>query len=207
MTASARRQLEDLVASMQSKEFIVNENNRRVDAWFAVKSRTSSGPPGSPAEGDAYIVDSATGDWSSFSVDDIAYYQNEAWMNLSPTKGPLIYLDTEDLRVNWDGTNWVPATAVYGVNTQTISYTTVLGDAFKRIRMNSGSATTLTVDEDANVPYALGSEMVIRRTGAGAVTVAGAGSVAFNGSITLAAQNDAIQIVLVATDVWDVYRL
>lgn len=42
-------------------------------------SNGNSGPPLSPSDGDAYIVDSATGDWSGFDVGDTVVY-NGGWL-------------------------------------------------------------------------------------------------------------------------------
>jgi hypothetical protein len=62
------------------------------------------------------------------------------------------------------------------LNTQTASYTLVLGDNGKVVEMNVASANTLTVPPNASVAFPIGSMIEIVQYGAGATTItAGAG--------------------------------
>lgn len=68
-----------------------------------VLDRDLTSPPGSPAEGDAYIVDSpATGAWAGHE-NDIAFYFGGVWNFLEPqlAQGNGIYVSDEDIRVRW----------------------------------------------------------------------------------------------------------
>ena len=60
---------------------------------------------------------------------------------------------------------------------KTASYTLVIGDAGKLIEMNVGSTNTLTIPTNT-VDFDVGTQIVIVQLGAGATTIAGAGSVA-----------------------------
>lgn len=71
-----------------------------------VLSRSNSGPPSSPSEGDTYIVDSNTGDWSGASVGDIAHYYSGAWHFLTPVEGLSIWCVSEGATVYFDGSAW-----------------------------------------------------------------------------------------------------
>lgn len=51
---------------------------------------SSGGPPGSPSAGDAYVVDSATGDWSGFSVGDIVEYDGSTWNTIVSNSGGFV---------------------------------------------------------------------------------------------------------------------
>ena len=66
----------------------------------AVKSRTTATPPGSPAEGDTYIVaPSATGAWSGKDK-SFACWLSGAWSFMTPAEGWLAYVrDTGELAV------------------------------------------------------------------------------------------------------------
>lgn len=203
--SSPRLDLDDIIVGQAAKEVVVNGNSRRLEAWFGVKSRSNGGPPGSPADGDAYIVDSLTGLWSSFALDDLAIYYNGSWRNIPPSQGPLVYVDDEDLRLSWDGAAWTIAVNSGAINTQTVNYTTVLTDSYKYIRMDLGTPLTCTIPPSASVNYPLGTTMTIRRVGVGTVTIIAGAGVTFNGSISLPAQNDSVTLVKVDTDNWDAY--
>lgn len=79
---------EFLETGQAQKEVSVNRNSVILDALMGgVISRTETAPPGSPAEGDAYIVaGTATGVWTGHE-DDIAYYFGSVWNFLPPTVG------------------------------------------------------------------------------------------------------------------------
>jgi len=70
-----------------------------------------SAPPGSPSDGDHYIVQSSpTGDWSTFAEHDIAIYfdgqTSSGWIAISPTEGFLSFVKDEDSFFYFDGTEW-----------------------------------------------------------------------------------------------------
>ncbi len=74
---------------------------RRVEA---VESRSNGGPPSSPSNGDAYIVDNATGDWSAFSQDDLASFDAGQWWALTPDEGfGPVWVKDEDIPVRYNG--------------------------------------------------------------------------------------------------------
>lgn len=91
------------------------------------------------------------------------------------------------------------------INTQTASYTLVLTDNGKYVRMNSGSALNLTVPPNASVAFPTGSQIVIRNTGAGQVAVVAGAAVTINTSQTLLlrAQHSSATLVKVGTNEWD----
>jgi hypothetical protein len=86
-----------------------------------VLDRDLSTPPGSPAEGDRYLVaDSATGAWSG-EEGKIAAWQDGAWAFYTPREGWLVWLADEDILLAFNGASWVGAAtqnaALIGVNT------------------------------------------------------------------------------------------
>jgi hypothetical protein len=102
----------EITASQASKYITHNTALRYIEALLkGVVSRTNSGPPASPVSGDAYIVDSATGGWSSFAVGDIAFYSEGAWYKITPVEGVRLYVNDEDVALVYTGSAWNQAPA------------------------------------------------------------------------------------------------
>ncbi len=71
----------------------------RVLAQLSVQDRDLTAPPGSPADGDTYIVGTAaTGDWSG-QDDDVAVWDDtgSAWVFYTPRIGWLTYIEDEEV--------------------------------------------------------------------------------------------------------------
>jgi hypothetical protein len=79
-----------LIAAEQAQKHVtLNEALNALDALvqLAVKDRDVTAPPGSPAEGDRYIVAAgASGAWAGRDL-DIAAWQGGAWNFYEPTEG------------------------------------------------------------------------------------------------------------------------
>ena len=74
--------------------------------WFVFLDRDLTAPPDSPADGDAYLVDTgATGAWSGHDG-EIAWRMSTAWEFIVPSEGMAAYVADEDLAVAFDGTDW-----------------------------------------------------------------------------------------------------
>ena len=111
--------------SQAQKEITANAAFATIDAVLntGALDKDLSTPPGSPSEGDVYIVSgSATDAWLSHE-NDVAYYLNGAWEFISPREGMLLWLNDEDALYVWDATAWVLQDAtqqnisLLGVNT------------------------------------------------------------------------------------------
>lgn len=110
MTTTNNLALTLVEASQAQKEVTVNEALSRIDAVLntGVKDKDLSTPPGSPAEGDVYIVGaSATGDWASHE-DELAYF-NQVWRFIAPKEGLTLWVGDEEKHYTYDGTNWIAA--------------------------------------------------------------------------------------------------
>lgn len=92
------------------------------------------------------------------------------------------------------------------INEQTgTSYTLVLADQGKLIRLTNGSAITLTVPPNSSVAFPLGTQIMFEQGGAGQVTVtAGSGVTlnAANSEVVTTAQYAVGGIMKVAQDTW-----
>lgn len=99
-----------LIAAAQAQKHVpVNESLHRLDALcqLTVLDRNLTAPPGSPDEGDRYIVGAtATGLWTGWEGSIVAYYDG-AWTRLIPNEGWQAYIVDEDLLTVYDGAgNW-----------------------------------------------------------------------------------------------------
>lgn len=109
MGTTAQLGLTTLTAGQASAELAVNEALRKLDAvvQLSVKDRDLTAAPGSPTEGDRYIVGaSATGDWSGHDG-KVAAYLNSAWTYFAPREGWLAWVDDENASLVYDGSAWV----------------------------------------------------------------------------------------------------
>jgi hypothetical protein len=200
---------------------------RAIDALLmcSVKNRTTSAPPGSPANGDAYIVQATgTGAWAShdnaiaiWTTDNPAAGAGE-WEFYAAAGGILVYSVADTTLYFWNGTAWTAVaggggggggggapTAIAGVNNQTANYTLVLGDAGFLVRMNVGAANNCTIPPNSSVAFPVDTVVSIRQIGAGITTIVAGAGVTINSPATLAIarQNGTVQLVQVATDTWD----
>jgi len=99
----------ELVDNADGNESVVNEGFRRLEVFAgrAIIDRDLTAPPGSPTDGDAYIVaGSATGDWATHD-NDVAWDQAGTWKFQTPFEGMELWAADEDTRVLWDGAAWV----------------------------------------------------------------------------------------------------
>lgn len=115
-----------IFAAQAQKHVTHNEAIRQLDALvqLGVLDRHLGSPPGSPLDGDRYIVAvGAVADWAGHDR-EVAAFQDGAWMFYVPRDGWLAWIADEGQLVAWSGTEWVvagsesinPAAAV-GVNT------------------------------------------------------------------------------------------
>lgn len=93
-----------------------------------------------------------------------------------------------------------------GINDQTASYTLVLGDAGKHVRMNVATANNLTVPPNSSVAFPVGTVITGVQKGAGQTTLVAGAGVTLNSTpgLKIAAQWGSFGIVKVGTDEWDV---
>lgn len=103
--------LPEISVSQSSKEVTHNEGLTILDCLVQpnVKDKDLTAPPGSPSDGDCYIVGaSATGDWSG-EDGNIAYYDASAWDFNDPAEGWITYVQDEDLFYVYNGSSvWEP---------------------------------------------------------------------------------------------------
>ena len=99
--------LPEIAEGVASQAVLHNEALRALEARLVrALSRTTTAPPGSPAEGDSYIVATgATGDWSGLD-DQVASYIGGAWSYYTPVEGVRLWVNDDDEEVVYDGAAW-----------------------------------------------------------------------------------------------------
>ena len=123
MTNTPRLALPYLAAAQAQKHVTHNEALLILDALIqlAVISRSLATPPGSPLEGDRYIVAaSPTGEWSGKAL-QIAVFQDSAWIFYVPKNGWLCWVIAETKLIAYSGTAWADVsgasmTSLFGIN-------------------------------------------------------------------------------------------
>jgi len=102
MSTTARLSLPYIAPQQAQKQVTYNAAMALLDqlVQVAVKSRSTTTPPGSPAVGDVYVVaPSATGAWSG-KAGKLATYIDGSWSFLTPHDGWLVWvLDTGEIAV------------------------------------------------------------------------------------------------------------
>jgi hypothetical protein len=132
----------EISQSQGSKHVTHNLGLRWLESGVRVLSRSNGGPPGSPSDGDTYIVDSATGAWDDFSAGDIAFRSNGGWYGYTPPNGMTVPVVDEDAEVRKVNGNWValsPAETVQDIGN-------VSGSVAVDLRLGTYITCTLTAD-------------------------------------------------------------
>lgn len=97
-----------MLAAQAQKHVTHNEALRMLDAvvQISVLDRDLATPPGSPANGDRYIVAaSPTGAWAG-QTNKIAAFQDAAWSFYVPKEGWLTWVADENVVAVFDGAGW-----------------------------------------------------------------------------------------------------
>ncbi len=141
MDQSPRLSLSYVAPAQAQKHVTVNESFRRLDVLvqMTVKSRTVAAEPASPAEGDGYILPASPSGaaWDNFAADNLAFYQDGAWISVTRVQGMRAYVVDEGDLVAYDGAAWSPISVgeeanQFGVNTA--------ADATNRLAVKSDAA-------------------------------------------------------------------
>lgn len=159
----------EIAVGQTFKETAHNDALRMVDALMSGRaiSMTLTTPPGSPAEGDVYIVPaSATGAWSG-QTGKIAHFYGNAWYFYTPKTGMHLWLDPDKDLAYYTGSAWSTqgGGARYVVNPA--SATCVIPTLSAGTTTASQSGTTITVT--CSVAHNISSAAADRLSGTGAL--------------------------------------
>lgn len=126
---TARLGLAYIQAAQAQKHVTHNEALRLLDGIVQASAvdRTTSTPPGSPAEGDTYIVASgATGVWAGWEG-DLALYVDGSWYRLTAVQGMRVWDLAADELVVRIGSSWTSLAVAMGFLAQAESVNVAVG--------------------------------------------------------------------------------
>lgn len=173
-----------------------------------VKDKDLATPPGSPANGDMYIVAaSPTGAWASQAGKLARWYVIPAngsngtsgtsgWQFFTPRKGWFVRVEDETdsggacKRYSYTGTDWVEEVASGGggggltlptvVTESTTSRNASLSDINTYLRFTNVAASTFTIPPQSSVAWTANAEIHIRRAAAANLTLTPGSGVTLN---------------------------
>lgn len=144
-----------------------------------VLSRTTDAQPGSPSEGDAYIMTAGRSGaaWAGYDLNDIAFYIAGAWTAFAPAAAIRCWVVDDQQLVAWDGSAFFVVTGSItkypGQNLQTgVAYTLVIGDAGLIVDMNNALDNELMIPSNASVPFPVNTRIDVSQGGAGLTSLA-----------------------------------
>ena len=119
MSTSANLALPFIEGGELLPDVTLNETLRLIDTLvqLAIVDRDLNAPPGSPTEGQRWIVKaspSPTGAWAGHG-NHVAAWQDGGWVFCAPKAGWFAYVIDEGALVAWNGSAWVDALAVLAV--------------------------------------------------------------------------------------------
>ena len=205
--ASVQLAISDLIDGQASAHVTVNEAVAILDghAHLGVINRTSTAPPGSPSNGDRYLIATGpTGAWSGHAA-EIAIYLNGAWKFQVPKEGWTCWVDNEDLEVQYTGSAWIALPRIQVQASITASTTQTQGQmpitrGFAHVSVCANANDTVTL------PTAVTGEYVfIVNRGAQTLQIFPASGDkidggATNASITLASTKGIVLLAIDSTD-------
>lgn len=148
-----------------------------------VLSKSATDQPGSPADGDVYIIPAgATGtQWSTFSQNDIAIYRGGTWYAYAPVPGLVVNVagTLEEYTIGGGWTALSEAGGLAPVVTEAgTNLVATAANSSNYTRFTNTGAKTYTFDSVES--YVVGGEYHGRNVGAGDLTITEAGTFVVN---------------------------
>lgn len=164
MTDTANLALPCIEGSQAQKHVTHNEALRILDTLvqLAVLDRDLTAPPGSPTEGQRWIVKTgATGAWAGHA-DAIAAWQDGVWQFSVPRTGWVAFVVDEVTLVVWSGTAWGEYFSTVAIQNLSMLGVGTTADTTNRVsvKLNNTLWTAKTVAEggDGNLRYKMSKE-------------------------------------------------
>ena len=171
-------------------------------------SRSTALPAGGSV-GDVYLVPEG----APTNANALALWDGEPgaedWVFLTTQPGWQVWIADEARHVRFDGTAWVavPRPGIVPIRTLTATaHTLEVVDTGCIIETTGSSAVTVTIPDEASVPFEIGTLVNVTQVGAGIATIAAAAGVSLNGvtagSVALDGQWSGVALVKRGADAW-----
>lgn len=161
MATTPHLEITELGENQASPDVTVNEALGVADCaiQLAVTNQTTTTPPGSPTDGDRYIVgSSATGVWAG-EDENVACYVGTDWHYLTPQEGWEVYDQAKKTRYRYEGSNWVNTGVAIDITAATGGVTA--GDI--HLGTDLAGVYLSSVTGGATVPTALGGVYTVTK--------------------------------------------
>jgi hypothetical protein len=189
----------------------LSEDLRRLSALVQARAASRSTPlPVTGSAGQILIVPAAAGaDANALALWD-EVDGTAAWVFLPPQEGWQFWVSDEVLHVRFSGGTWaeVPRPGIVRVRTlTTTAHTLEIIDLGSILETTGSSAVTVTIPDEASVPFEIGTLINVTQVGAGIASVAAAApGVSLNGvnggSVALNGQWSGVALVKRGADAW-----
>lgn len=188
--------LEELSNSGANQGVIYNENERRQRASRGeIISRTTAAEPGSPSDGDRYLLPSSGLSGTNWpgNEDEIAVYIGGAWEFHTPVEGWRVWVADENLLIAYDGSAWdIIGGLLYAPTVSAGSGTFTVTTASHRGRVIVADTQTGSPVGDTTIALPAAATAgdgftlaVVKVSSSDTVTIDGNGAETINGSATL----------------------
>jgi hypothetical protein len=189
----------------------LSEDLRRISALVQARAASRSTPlPATGSVGQILIVPAA----AAADANAVALWDEidgtAAWVFLPPQEGWDIWIADEVLHVRFTAGAWieVPRPGIVRVHTlTTTAHTLEIIDTGSILETTGASAVTVTIPDEASVPFEIGTLINVTQVGAGIASVAAAApGVSLNGvnggSVALNGQWSGVALVKRGADAW-----
>lgn len=188
----------------------VSEDLRALSVLVQARARSRSTIlPVTGAAGDVYIVPSD----ASAHAGALALWDGDAgaedWVFLTPQPGWQVWVTDEARHVRFMGGTWIelPRPGIVPIRTLTAtSHTLDAIDQGSILETTGSSVVTVTIPDEATVPFETGTLVNITQVGAGVTTVTAAAGVSLNGilggTVALEGQWAGVALVKRGADAW-----
>ena len=197
-----------LAAAQAQKHVTVNEALDALDALvqLSVISAGLTASPGSPIEGDRYIIASgATGAWAGWDA-SVAQFSGGAWHRQIPQTGWLVWDAGLGQLLVWTGSAWTGLDAVMGLLTRAASVRVAEGPAGSAIDMvvvedllsglSGGSVTSTIAIPNRAIVLGVSTRTVTMITGAASYDCGISGETSkFGGSLGIGADSTNVGVI------------
>lgn len=141
MSTTPRSALPLLAAAQAQKHVTHNEALLQLDALSCARllDRDLSAPPGSPADGDTYLVKAAgSGDWIG-QDGRIAFAVDGAWRFYAPYTGLIAYVVDEGVLLVYNGSAWVDLTSLLSFENLSMLGVNTSADSTNKLAVKSSA--------------------------------------------------------------------